>query len=99
MVFGNQLIDFAANGIINDSNVTWPKKTNVGQSLIGQPPKLNAQEIVVSESGWVFTIKLENGAWSGCGPTDEKGNLVDWGVCVSYAQNLFTDKQMRKKLR
>ena len=97
MVFGNQLIDFSANGMKNVPLTSISELPTKGD--IGQPPKLNAQEIVVSESGWVFTIKLENGAWSGCGPNDEKGNLVDWGVCVSYAQNQFTEKQMRKKLR
>ena len=92
MVFGNQLIDFAANSIIKDDN-------QPSVFVIDEPLKLNVEQITVSESGWVFTVSLENNSWIGCGPNDEQGNLVDWGVCVSYDKNEYTTKQIEKLLK
>jgi hypothetical protein len=95
MVFGNQLIDFAANGIKNVKLTPIsdiPTKVDVGLS-----PK-ESQKIEEQLGEWIFTLNLDGGSWRGCGPNDSEGNPVGWGVCVSYSATEYTEREIRRKL-
>ena len=109
MVFGNNLIDFAANGMIGGT-ITYPAPTTPLQSTIGQTPSLPPSntppkkilplEITKTYTGLTFTLKLDGSHYMGCGPQDSKGDDYNFGgACVSYSSSLSKGEIERKLLK
>lgn len=112
MVFGNNLIDFAANGI-NAGTTTWPSPTSPLLSTIGQypsippsnspPKKILPLEITKTYTGLTFTVKLNGNNYNGCGPQHIVEDLVEdydfGGACVSYPSSLSKGEIERKLLK
>ena len=112
MVFGNNLIDFAANGMIGGT-ITYSAPTTPLQSTIGQTPSLPPSntppkkilplEITKTYTGLTFTVKLNGNNYNGCGPQHIVEDLVEdydfGGACVSYPSSLSKGEIERKLLK
>ena len=108
MVFGNNLIDFAAYGVAVAATISPSVVSTIGQSPSipssdippsNEPPKkILPLEIKKSYTGLTFTLKLEGGYYAGCGPQDSNGNQWAFsGVCVSHPDTL-TKSEIEGKL-
>jgi len=102
MVFGNNLIDFNAVGIVS------PTLSIGGPSTIGQNPSLPPLntpptpilplEIKKTYTGLTFTVKLDGNNYNGCGPQDSAGNDYDYGGACSSYPTTMTKNEIESKL-
>ena len=113
MVFGNNLIDFAANGI-SEGTMTWPSPPSPLLSTIGQypsippsdttPKKILPLKIKKTYTGLTFTVELDGDKYMGCGPQECSSNCSTLAnACVSYPIDMSktaneTEKEIKSKL-
>ena len=89
MVFGNQLIDFAA---LDDGSKSTPSKVGKRNKYV--------EVIDVSSSGLTFRVtwnQPSKGNYAGCGPQDIFGEDVDFGICVAYPETM-SEADIKRKL-
>ena len=89
MVFGNQLIDFAA---LDDGSKSTPSKVGKSNKYV--------EVIEVSSSGLTFTVtwnQPSKGNYAGCGPQDIFGEDVDFGICAAYPETM-SEADIKRKL-
>ena len=81
------------NGFIDSS-------VSVGQP-VGLPLAPNFPEFIEEiEGDWTFRLdynKLTH-KYAGCGPTNDDGQMAEWGVCQEYSAGIGV-KEIRKKLK
>ena len=110
MVFGNNLIDFSANGVnvqvaTQATNFIVPDLgTNPNPPTGGTPRRILPQTISKTYTGLTFTVELDGDSYIGCGPKDAEGNDYGFGgACVSYLVDMDktasqTESEIKAKL-
>lgn len=109
MVFGNNLINFSANGVnvqvsAQPSVFVVPDLgTNPNPPTGGTPRRILPQTISKTYTGLTFTVELDGDTYAGCGPNDSEGNMYPGGACLAYPIDMNktasqTESEVKAKL-
>ena len=105
MVFGNNLIDFSANGVnvqvaTQATNFIVPDLgTNPNPPTGGTPRRILPQTISKTYTGLTFTVELDGDSYIGCSRKTQKVMIMDLVVLVFLTLWIWIRPHHKQKAR